>query len=453
MWKLKRLADPAGILSPGVMLSADPQGHVKNLHTAPSVEPAVDRCIECGYCERVCPSRTLTTTPRQRIALRREMVRQPEGSPVLGAILDAYEYDAIETCAGDGNCETACPVGINTGHLMKHFRHAGHTPRRERVAASLAANWRTLETGARLGLRAAHAVAGVLGHGAMRGVTGAARAVVSADLMPSWASAMPRAATGRLPRTSREGAAAVYFTACVNRMFGRNAAQPPAPTLAEALVAVSARAGLPLWIPDDVAGHCCATVWHSKGYETANALAANRIVESLWRWTDGGKLPVVCDATSCSFGIAREIVGYLTVENHERHRQLTLLDSIAWAHDRLLPKLEITRRVGSAVVHPSCSAGHLGLSGKLHALAAAMADEAVTPVTAGCCAFAGDRGLLHPELTRAATAEEAAEVNARSYDAYLGSNRTCEIGLEEATGKGYASFVFLLEALTRPAAG
>jgi D-lactate dehydrogenase len=262
---------------------------------------------------------------------------------------------------------------------------------------------------------------------------------------------MPKAATGRLPSTAREGAAAVYFTACVNRMFGRNATQPPAPTLAEALVAVSARAGLPLWIPDDVAGHCCATVWHSKGYETANALAANRIVESLWRWTDGGKLPVVCDATSCSFGIAREIVGYLTVENHERHRQLTLLDSIAWAHDRLLPRLTLTRRVGSAVVHPSCSAAHLGLAGKLHALAAAMADDAVTPAAAGCCAFAGDRGLLHPELTRAATADEAAEVNARAYDAYLGSNRTCEIGLELATGKGYASFVFLLEALTRPA--
>jgi D-lactate dehydrogenase len=451
MWKLKRLADPAGILAPGVMLSTDPQSHLANLHTAPSVEPTVDRCIECGYCERVCPSRTLTTTPRQRIALRREMVRQPEGSPMLRALLDAYEYDAIETCAGDGNCEIACPVGINTGHLIKHFRHAGQTPRRERVAAALAGNWRAVEVGARVGLRAAHAFAGVFGHGAMRAVTGAARAVVSNDLMPGWVAAMPKAATGRLPSTAREGAAAVYFTACVNRMFGKSGLQPDGPTLAEALVAVSARAGLPLWIPDDVAGHCCATVWHSKGYEKANGLAANGIVESLWRWTEGGRLPVVCDATSCSFGIASEVIGYLTKENHERHRQLTLLDSIAWAHDRLLPRLTLTRRVGSAVVHPSCSAAHLGLAGKLHALAAAMADDAVTPAAAGCCAFAGDRGLLHPELTRAATADEAAEVNARAYDAYLGSNRTCEIGLELATGKGYASFVFLLEALTRPA--
>jgi len=432
------------------MLSDDPQSHLANLHTAPTVEPAVDRCIECGYCERVCPSRNLTTTPRQRIALRREMVRQPEGSPVLAAILDAYEYDAIETCAGDGNCETACPVGINTGHLIKHFRHVEHTPRRERVAATLARNWRVLEVGARVGLRAAHAAASVFGHGAMTGLTGAARAVVSTDLMPGWVAAMPKAASGTPPATRRDGAAAVYFTACVNRMFGRSGEQPERPTLAEALVAVSARAGLPLWIPDDLAGHCCATVWHSKGYESANAIVANRTVESLWRWTDGGRLPVVCDASSCSFGITSEIVGYLTKENHERHRKLVLLDSIAWAHDHLLPKLALSRRVASAVVHPSCSAGHLKLGGKLHALAAAMADEAVTPAAAGCCAFAGDRGFLHPELTRSATADEAAEVGARSYDAYLGSNRTCEIGLNLATGKDYVSFVFLLEELTRP---
>jgi len=177
------------------------------------------------------------------------MVRQPEGSPVLAAILDAYEYDAIETCAGDGNCETACPVGINTGHLIKHFRHVEHTPRRERVAATLARNWRALEVGARVGLRAAHAAASVFGHGAMTGLTGAARAVVSTDLMPGWVAAMPKAATGTPPATRRDGAAAVYFTACVNRMFGRSGEQPERPTLAEALVAVSARAGLPLWIP------------------------------------------------------------------------------------------------------------------------------------------------------------------------------------------------------------
>ena len=79
-----------------------------------------------------------------------------------------------------------------------------------------------------------------------------------------------------------------------------------------------------------------------------------------------------------------------------------------------------------------------------------MAEEAITPIAHECCGFAGDRGFLHPELTRSATAEEAKEVRTRKFDAYLGSNRTCEIGLNLATGEDYASFVFLLEELTGP---
>ena len=59
------------------------------------------------------------------------------------------------------------------------------------------------------------------------------------------------------------------------------------------------------------------------------------------------------------------------------------------------------------------------------------------------------RGFLHPELTQSATLEEAAEVRAGKWDAYLGSNRTCEIGMNLATGENYMSFVYLLEELTR----
>ena len=98
------------------------------------------------------------------------------------------------------------------------------------------------------------------------------------------------------------------------------------------MITVSARAGMPLWIPEDFGGHCCATIWHSKGYVEGNAVMANRTVKSLWRWSDSGKLPIVCDATSCSLGLTSEIVEYLTPENRERYAQLKIFDSVAWAH-------------------------------------------------------------------------------------------------------------------------
>ncbi|MFF9864556.1 FAD-binding and (Fe-S)-binding domain-containing protein [Streptomyces sp. NPDC013953] len=445
MWRTKRAFDPEGVLAPRVVLDRDPRAHLRGLKTIPRIEALADACIECGFCEPACPSSGVTTTPRQRIVLRREMMRQPAGSPVEDALVEAYGYEAVDTCAGDGVCRLACPVGIDTGALMKRLRHRRHSAREERVAALAARNFAAVEAAARVALSAA----GGAGDRLTATVTGLARRVVRPDVVPAWLPEVPGAAPARLPRTERTPAVAVYFPACVNRIFG----EPDGvdgPSLPQALVALSARAGRPVWIPDDVAGTCCATIWHSKGYEEGARVMANRVVEAAWGWTAGGRLPVVVDASSCALGLAREIVPYLTDSNRELHGELTVVDSLVWAADELLPQLRILRRAGSAVVHPTCSMRHLGDDDRLTVLAGACAEEVVVPDDAGCCAFAGDRGLLHPELTESATAREAAEVTARPFDAYLSANRMCEIGMEHATGRPYHSALLALERATRP---
>ncbi len=445
MWRIKEAVDPDGVLAPRIVLDRDPHAHLRGLKTIPTVERIADPCIECGFCEPTCPSHDLTTTPRQRIVLRREMMRQPDGSPVETRLLESYGYDAVDTCAGDSTCKLACPVGIDTGALMKEFRHERHSPREERIAALAAKDFRAVEASARLAVAAADRI----GDRVLASVTGLARRAVSTDLVPEWLPELPGAAARRLPRTHRPAAAAVYYPACVNRIFG-DPDEARGPSLPEAMVAVSARAGKPVWIPDDVAGTCCATIWHSKGYERGNEVMANRIVEAAWGWTAGGTLPLVVDASSCTLGIAHEVVPYLTEDNRALHAELTVLDSLVWAADELLPRLDVRRRVGSAVVHPTCSMRHLGDEEKLTELARACAEEVVVPADAGCCAFAGDRGMLHPELTAAATAREAAEVTARPFDAHLSANRMCEIGMDRATGRGYGSVLQALERATRP---
>lgn len=177
---------------------------------------------------------------------------------------------------------------------------------------------------------------------------------------------------------------------------------------------------------------------------------ADRIVEAAWGWTAGGTLPLVVDASSCTLGIAEEVVPYLSEDNRELHRELTVVDSLVWAAGELLPELTVFERAGSAVLHPTCSMEHLGDVEQLRVLAEACAEEVTVPDGAGCCAFAGDRGMLHKELTDAATAKEAAEVNSRDYDAYLSANRMCEIGMERATGHPYRSALIELERATRP---
>ncbi|MFB8049089.1 FAD-binding and (Fe-S)-binding domain-containing protein [Streptomyces rubiginosohelvolus] len=452
MWRTKQVIDPAGVLAPRIVLDRDPRAHLRGLKTIPKVEAVADPCIECGFCEPTCPSEDLTTTPRQRIVLRREMMRQTDGSPVEAGLLDAYGYDAVDTCAGDSTCKLACPVGIDTGAMMKGFRHRRHTPREERIAALTAKNFRAVEASARLAVAAADTIGERVGDAPLQAVTRLARKAVRPDLVPEWLPQIPGAAARRLPDTARVGASAVYYPACVNRIFAGpdDGDARPGLSLAEAVVAVSGRAGKPVWIPEDVTGTCCATIWHSKGYDAGNRIMANRIVEAAWGWTAGGTLPLVVDASSCTLGIAEEVVPYLTEDNRALHRELTVVDSLVWAAEELLPHLTVFRTVGSAVLHPTCSMEHLGDVGQLRALAEACAKDVVVPDDAGCCAFAGDRGMLHKELTDSATAKEAAEVDRRPYDAYLSANRMCEIGMERATGHPYRSALIELEHATRP---
>jgi D-lactate dehydrogenase len=422
MWRVKQLADPDGALAPGVVLNRDPGVHLRNLKTMPEVEEeSSSTCVECGFCEPICPSRNLTTTPRQRIVLRREIARQPEGSPLRRALEEEYSYDGLDTCAADGSCRLACPLGIDTGKLVKELRAVEHSPRAEAWALRGAQRWGAVERASRLGLR----VGGPLVRRTKRG------------------AGLPNAAPSRLPATTHEGAAAVYVPSCTNRIFGSSR------SLAEAMVKVSARAGLPVWIPEDVGGSCCGLPWSSKGFGDAHAHKANEMVERLWSWSGEGELAVVIDAASCTHAVAEPGDGVLSEENAERLAAMTILDSVAWAHDRLLPRLEIGRRVGSATVHPTCATRQMGLAPRLRALADALAEDVYVAPSATCCGFAGDRGISHPELTAAATAPQASELAGRHFDAHLSSNRTCEIGLSRATGEPYESFVLLLEELTR----
>ncbi len=438
MWRVKQLADPDGVLAPGVVLNRDPDAHLRNLKTTPEIEQVATTCVECGFCEPVCPSRDLTTTPRQRIVLRREIARQPEGSPLRQVLEEEYSYDGLDTCAADGSCHLACPLGIDTGKLVKELREEKHSPRAKALALRGAKNWGSLEKASRAGLR----LGGPLARRSKRG------------------AGLPAAASGKLPATQRKGASAVYVPSCTNRIFGASEADGPKThrigvktarrrSLAEAMVKVSGRAGLPVWIPDEVAGSCCGLPWSSKGFGDAHRHKANEMVERLWRWSGEGELPVVIDAASCTHAIAEPGEGVLGEENAERLAGLTILDSVAWAHDRLLPRLEVARKVGSVTVHPTCATRQMGLAPRLRTLADVLAEDVYVASSATCCGFAGDRGFSHPELTAAATEDQAAELSGRDFDAYLSSNRTCEIGLARATGESYESFVFLLEELTR----
>jgi len=450
MTRLKALVDPPCLLNPGVILNPDPQAHLAHLKAMPAVEEEVDKCIECGYCEPKCPSRELTLSPRQRIVVRREVTRlglTGEDNALKTSLQDAYQYMAMDTCAADGLCATACPVSIDTGALIKRLRRTGHSARSNAIALKLARHFAVVEPMVRLGLRSGHLVQSLFGPGAMIAVTRLLRAVAG-QATHQWSREMPRPAKARLPVTSAEGAQAIYFPACISRLMGALPGEPAELSLPEVLVALARRAGVGLHIPDDPQGVCCGVPFSSKGYAEAHAFTVNHAIERFWRWSGEGQLPVVMDTSPCTHGM-KTCRPYLTPENQARFDQLRIQDAVEFAHDTLLPKLTVTRKLGSVALHPVCSLTKMNLTPKLEGIAQACAADVVIPRDAGCCGFAGDRGFLFPELTASATRHEAEEVNARSFDGYFSSSRTCEVGVTRATGHIYRSYLYMLEAATR----
>jgi len=449
MRQLKSLADPTGLLNPGVIINNDPRAHLHDLKQLPTVEPEIDKCIECGYCEPRCPSRDLTLTPRQRIVVRREIVRQEQlgGSELLVQLNRDFPYMALDTCAVDGLCATTCPVSIDTGKLTKRFRALRNSAFAKSIAKFTVDHFAMVESLIRLALRAAHFAQRIIGLRAIQAITGLMRKLIGPN-MPIWTADMPHPVKGGIPRTNRATAQAVYFPACISRTMGSLPGEPSDKSLMHTTVAVAERAGIRLWIPDDVAGNCCGTPYSSKGFDDSRDAMLNRTIENLWSWSSEGKLPIMMDTSPCTYGLVHARP-YLTERNQLRFDRLKIIDSIEFVHDLLLPNLKVTHPETSVALHPVCSAVKMGLTPKFQAIASKCSGDVFVPPSLGCCAFAGDRGFMYPELTASATTNEAAEVKAHKHDGCYSSSRTCEIGMTRSTGEIYRSYMYLLEKVTR----
>lgn len=446
---LKTLVDSRGVLNPGVILDDDPEAHIRHVKNPIPVEEEVDRCVECGFCEPVCPSRDLTLTPRQRIVLRRaeQQARRDGDTALADELASQYDYPGLQTCAVDGMCQTACPVDINTGDLVKRLRVDTHGRLTNRGWAAAAKHWSTTTRAASAGLSVAAASPDALASGAST----LARTLGGAENVPQWSPDLP---AGGRRRSRRSGAAsppdsapvAVYLPSCVNAMFG------PAETsngergtgVQSALERLCRAAGVVLVVPADVDALCCGTPWTSKGLTAGARVMRDRTATALATAAAtpaGHDLPVITDASSCTEGL-RTLPG---LPDGTR-----IVDAVEFVAETLLPRIPPVpddAKVPSVVVHDTCASTRGGFTAALQTVAAAVAHDVRRPVSWGCCAFAGDRGMLHPELTASATRVQAAEIAALDGAAHVSCNRTCEIGMTRATGKEYRHVIEVLADL------
>ncbi|TFD55106.1 FAD-binding oxidoreductase [Cryobacterium frigoriphilum] len=441
MRQIKLLCDPAGLLNPGVLMNDDAEVHLRDIKSTPAVAEEVDRCVSCGYCEPVCPSREITLTPRQRIVTLRaiEQARLDGDTALVAELTKDYDYNAVQTCAVDGMCQTACPVQIDTGLLVKSLRKKDAGPVANAVWNVAAKNWSTVTRGAGLALTVVQKVPTPVVHAP----NVLARAVLGTDTVPLYSGELPAGGVSRTRPAPVGAASVVYFPACVSTMFG--AADKATPGVQISFEELCARAGITLLVPPAIDSLCCGTPWASKGMATGQASMRARTLAALHEATDGGRLTIICDASSCTEGLRQSI------ESDQSDVRLRVMDAVEFAATQILPSLPQYTKLPSLALHPTCSSTRMGINSSLDSVAAAVADRVDVPENWGCCGFAGDRGMLHPELTESATRVQAAEVEAFGASAHASCNRTCELGMTRATEEPYRHVLELLADVTRPA--
>ncbi|PMR69185.1 FAD-binding and (Fe-S)-binding domain-containing protein [Halomonas heilongjiangensis] len=443
MWRIKALFDPGNLLNPEVILSRNPTLHLENLKPLPAADPIVDKCIECGFCEHVCPSRDLTLTPRQRIVIAREMARLEAMGEALSsqeaARLDTlrrdYRYAGDETCAADGLCATQCPVGINTGDLVREMRRERHAGKAD-VARRVGRHFSGVTRMARGALNIAGAARLVFGDRLTSRASGGARRL-SRGRLPQWTPALPRAAPIRVLRRSATGGVArdkvVYLPSCATRVFGADHHdRGESRSVMEITLSLLDKAGYEVILPEMIGHLCCGMAFQSKGQFDEARHKARELNRELLVASQNGRYPVLSDTSPCT----------LQMQEHLDER-LTLMEPVAFAHDHLLPRLSITPLDERIAVHVTCSSTRMGLADRFVALAKACARDVVVPAEITCCGFAGDKGFNTPELNASALEGLAEQVAGCS--AGYSNSRTCEIGLSQHGGIPYRSILSLLD--------
>ncbi|MBE7928906.1 FAD-binding and (Fe-S)-binding domain-containing protein [Pseudomonas saudiphocaensis] len=437
MWKIKRLLDPTGILNPDVVLSEDSQIHLKNLKPMPAADEIVDKCIECGFCEPVCPSNGLTLTPRQRIVIWRDIQARKRAGIDTSELERLYHYHGVETCAATGLCAQRCPVGINTGDLVRKLR--GKEANKTGAANWLADHFSTAVQGTRFMLHAANGAHLILGTKNL-GKASAAFTKLSKGRVPQWTPAMPQPLQ-RLhlpkPSTQDERPRVVYLAACVSRAMGPAARDQEQEPLLDVTRKLLEKAGYQVVFPDDLNNLCCGQPFASKGYAEQAERKRQETLDALLRASRGGLDPIYCDTSPCTLRLVQDLAD----------DRLQVYDPVKFIRTHLLDKLDFVPQDAPIAVHVTCSTQHLGEAQALIDIARRCAKEVVIPEGIHCCGFAGDKGFSTPELNAHAlrSLKDAVQVCSEG----ISTSRTCEIGLSRHGEIDYHGLVYLVDRASR----
>lgn len=438
MESIKNLFDTKGILNPGVIINYDKEAHLKNLKPLPQTNELVDTCIECGFCEPVCPSNAITFTPRHRIVVNREISRLESLGEQNQAdeLKEAYVYDGLETCATCSLCSTVCPVGIDTGSLTKHLRAERINPLNNKIASAIANNFSATLTGMRFGLNSANISHALLGTNAMQSMTSSLRKI-SGNSIAQWSPSLPKATSINKNFTNKSSERKIiYFPSCISRTMGQSSENIEGKSLYDVTIELLQKAGFEIILPENLENLCCGMPFSSKGYQKQANQKSNELENALYYASQEGNIPIVCDTSPCTKKM---------IESFKNN--LNIYEPIEFALEILPQYLKFETTNEAIAIHSTCSSRKMGLHGKFIKLANMCSTNVTIPEDITCCGFAGDRGFNFPELNKSALRNLKPALNPEIKMAFS-TSKTCEIGLSQHSGIDYNSILYLVNRCT-----
>ncbi len=442
MKEIKNIFDPDYLLNPGVILNDDAETHIKNLKPLPATHEIADTCIECGFCEPACPSRDLSFTPRQRIAGRREISRRLDGEGPTREVkrfARRYQYPGMDTCAADGLCATRCPVGIDTGKMVKALRDEANGKLAESIASAVGSQFDKVARTIAPVLNGVDSVHRHTSTGFMETASAAAR-TATLNSLPLWNREMPTGSKRikARPINLSNPLKVVYFPSCAARAMGGPArSESERRDLPEITAALLKKSGYEIIYPETLDNLCCGQAFESKGFMAEAEKKSSELSDRFLAASKNGEIPILCDTSPCVQRIKATV-----------DKRLTVYEPIEFVLQFLMERLSFTRKDTSVAVHPTCSTRKMGLEGKLLELARRCATQVIWPEDIYCCGFAGDRGFNYPELNESAL--HGLQEHVCSCEAGYSTSKTCEVGLSLHAGIPYRSILYLVDEVTEP---
>ena len=433
--RIKAIFDPERILNPDVMITDDPDVYKKNLKAQCVIDDAFTICMECGFCEKHCPSRNLTLTPRQRIALLRETKRlENEGNFTLASELrKGYEYFGVDTCAACSMCKGLCPLSIDTAQIALSMRRID--PPAPELAKKIYDNFSTTLQMCRAGVSLEGIAGSIITQKAISKITEGLHGVTG--VTPYVPKTTPKAnrykLKNRIKPTNFEKV--VYFSTCANRAFKPNQGYDDDRSLQQVVESLCNKAHIDIIYPKHIENLCCGLSFEN--YDDVHERAVKDLHDALMKASQNGKYPIVIDHSACF--------------NHAfKHMpDLEINDISEFLCKYVVPHLDIEKCDERVIVHKQCKIKSLGKSQYIEDLARLCTDHVFNIKSFACDGFAGQKGFFTPELNKSATKDLAGEI--AEYGATLGvsSSSTCEIGLGENGGIPFVGVAFLLDRCSK----